>query len=62
MKLLAEQCTSITITNLQREIRRLIDRDYPESTEQKIFDSTQKELAKFQVNDQVFEYTFLKNS
>lgn len=61
MKLVAEQCTIISVSALQKEIRRLIDRDNPDSTEDEIFSFTENELKKFRINDQFFQYTYTKN-
>lgn len=61
MKLVAEQCTIITISSLQREIRKLINREDPTANEEEIFNHTQAELNKFRINNQTFQYTFIKN-
>lgn len=61
MKLVAEQCSVISISTLQKTIRKLINRDDPTANEEEIFNHTQQELSKFQVNGQVFQYTFVKN-
>jgi len=61
MKLVAEQCTIISISNLQREIRRVIDRDDSTANEDDVFKNTEQELKKFTVNGQKFQYTFIKN-
>ena len=56
-----ESCSSIRISDLQTKIRRLIDQEYPESSEEEIFNHTQNELRKFTVNGQTFEYHSRKN-
>ena len=61
MKLLIEQCSAINISSLQKTIRRLINRDQPGSTSEDIFRMTEEELKKFSVNDQIFQYTYIKN-
>lgn len=61
MGLCVEQCTSISCSTLQTNIRKMIDKEYPDSTEDEIFNYTQEELKKFQINDQVFEYMSLRN-
>lgn len=61
MKLVAESCSSISISNLQKTIRKMIDRDHPDSSEQEIFDFTKEELDKFSVNGQHFSYSHMKN-
>ena len=61
MKLVAEQCSIISISNLQKTIRKIINRNDPEASEDEIFKYTEQELQKFKVNDQPFEYTFIKN-
>ena len=60
MKLLAEQCSVISISTLQKKIRKVIDQDKPESSDEEIFKFTEEELNKFQVNGQKFSYTFMK--
>jgi hypothetical protein len=61
MALCVEQCTSISCSNLQTNIRKLIDKDYPESSEEEIFVYTQEELKKFEIDGQSFEFVFIKN-
>ena len=61
MRITLEQCSMIYIGNLQKAIRKLIDRDYPESTQEEVFQHTKEELDKFSVNGQKFKYTFIKN-
>lgn len=61
MKLVVENCSCITISSLQKAIRKMIDRDHPDSDEQEIFDFTKTELEKFSVNDQKFNYSYMKN-
>lgn len=61
MYVLVEHCSSINAGNLQKKIRKIIDRDYPDSTEQEIFDLTSRELDKFNVNGQFFKYTSIPN-
>jgi len=61
MKLIAEQCSVISISNLQKTIRKIIDRDDPGASEEEIFKYTEEELLKFKVNDQTFQYNNMKN-
>ena len=61
MRLVAEQCTIITISALQREIRRVINRDDSTASEEEIFKYTEHELNKFSVNGQFFKYSYIKN-
>jgi len=60
-KVTVEQCSSINIGALQKAIRRTINRDYPESREEELYNFTENELKKFVVNDQTFEYSAIKN-
>jgi hypothetical protein len=61
MKLLAEQCSAINVSTLQQKIRQVINLDRPDSSEEEIFKTTEEELNKFQVNNQTFSYTNIKN-
>jgi hypothetical protein len=61
MKLVAEQCSVISISNLQKTIRKVINRDDPTASDEDIFKYTEQELSKFQVNNQTFQYTYMKN-
>jgi len=60
MQVVVENCSSIKIGDLQKKIRKIIDRDYPDSTIQETYDYTEKELHKFEVNGQKFEYTSIE--
>jgi len=61
MAITVENCTSICINALQRTIKKIIDRDYPNANTKEVHDFTQEELKRFSVNDQVFEYEALEN-
>lgn len=61
MQITVENCSSININSLQKTIKKLINRDYPDSTIEETHDHTLEELKKFTVNDQLFEYEALKN-
>lgn len=61
MKLLVEQCTSISISDLQKEIRRTIDQDNPGATEEEIYKITADELNKFRVKNQSFKFFAMNN-
>lgn len=61
MQLTVEKCSSININSLQKTIKRLIKRDYPDSNVEEVYTHTLAELKKFVVNDQVFEYEALEN-
>jgi hypothetical protein len=62
MKLVAEQCSIISISALQKEIRRIINRDDSLASEEEILKYTEQELKKFNINGQFFQYTYIKNS
>lgn len=59
MRLTTEMCTSILISDLQKEVRKLIRRDYPDATPEEVYQHFQEELSKFQINGQHFEYVSL---
>lgn len=61
MRLTVESCSLIQISDLQKKIRKIITREYPESTEEEVYKYTQEELAKFTVNGQTFEYFAQRN-
>jgi len=61
MKLVAEQCTIVSISSLQKEIRKLINKEDATANEEEVFHYTEQELNKFRINNQVFQYTFIKN-
>jgi len=61
MKLVIEQCSVISISTLQKKLRKSIDLNNSESTEEEIFKFTEEELDKFKVNGQSFQYTNIKN-
>lgn len=56
-----ESCSSVRVSDLQKRIRRLIDREYPQSAEEEIYNHTLDELKKFTVNEQIFDYHAKKN-
>lgn len=61
MQLTVEACSQVCINPLQKTIRRIVNRDYPESTVEEIYNYVFKELQKFTVNDQFFEYEAIDN-
>jgi len=61
MQLTVEKCSSININSLQKTIKRLVKRDYPDSNVEEVYGYTLEELKSFSVNDQSFEYKALKN-
>lgn len=61
MKIALENCLSICVGKLQKAIRKTINRDYPESTEEEIHNFTERDLLSFTINNQTFKYTSLKN-
>ena len=61
MKLVAEQCTVVSISTLQKEIRKLINKNDSTANEEDVFNYTMVELNKFRINDQNFRYTYIKN-
>jgi hypothetical protein len=61
MQITVESCSSIDVNTLQSTIKRIIRREYPESTKEEALAHTTNELRKFSVDGQFFEYTNLKN-
>lgn len=61
MKVALESCSCLTIGTLQKAIHRMIDRDYPDTNAQELFDLTKTELEKFCVANQHFQYQCIKN-
>ena len=61
MQLMAEQCSSISCSDLQTNIRKMIRKDYPDSSIQETFEHTQEELNKFAIDGQHFEYSYYEN-
>lgn len=61
MPVTVESCTSINIHTLQRALRKGIERDYLEPSEDEIYTLILQGLKKFTVNDQIFDYTAIKN-
>ena len=61
MQVTAESCTQIRINDLQKKIRALIKKDYPEASEEEVYNYMYAELKKFSVNKKSFEYVALKN-
>jgi hypothetical protein len=61
MQITVESCTSICVNTLQKTIKRIIDRDYPEADQDEIYSYTLAELRKFTVNGQYFEYSAQSN-
>jgi len=61
MQITVENCRSININTLQKTIKRIIKREHPESTKEETHDLTLKELNKFNVNNQTFEYEAIEN-
>lgn len=61
MKLVLENCSVINCSHLQRAARKIIDRDYPDSTAEELRSYTEAELDKFSTNNQRFEYTAVPN-
>jgi hypothetical protein len=61
MQLTVEACSSVCINPLQRTIKRQVNRDYPESSTEEIYNYTLIELNKFSVNDQFFQFEAIKN-
>lgn len=61
MPLTVENCISIDIHSLQKTVKRIVNKDYPESTSEEMRRYTLEELKKFTVNDQFFEYESIKN-
>jgi hypothetical protein len=61
MHLIAEQCTQLYAVALQREIRKVIDREHPRATSNEVYQITKEEIEKFTINDQKFHFTSIKN-
>jgi len=61
MKIALENCLSLCVGKLQKAIRKTINRDYPESTDEEVYQYTERDLAIFTANDQTFKYTALTN-
>lgn len=59
--LTVETCTAICINALQKSIKKIITRDYPDATKEEAYEHTLEEMRKFSVNDQVFEYHAMEN-
>ena len=61
MNLCVEQCNSISCSDLQTSIRKIIKKEYPDSSIQETFEHTQEELKKFSIDGQYFEYSYYEN-
>jgi len=61
MQTTVECCSSISVHTLHNTIKKIIDRDYPESTVDEVYNYMTEELRKFSVNNQYFEYDAMKN-
>jgi hypothetical protein len=61
MQITIELCTCVSISALQTAIKKVVTKDYPDSTEQENYDHTLAELKKFTINDQYFDYVAIKN-
>jgi len=60
-RITVECCSQILISDLQKRVRRLIQREYPESTEEEVYRYTLEEFRKFKVNEQTFEFSAQRN-
>jgi hypothetical protein len=61
MKVTTERCSSVCIGNLQKAIRKVIDRDYHNPLPEELYKHTEEELKKFSVIGQTFQYTSINN-
>jgi hypothetical protein len=61
MAIMVEFCSMISIGALQKTVRKMFKRDFPGSSEEEDYKNTEEELKKFTINDQVFNYTAIKN-
>ena len=61
MQITVESCHSVCVNPLQRSIKKLLSRDYPEASPEEVFDHTRAQLGKFTVNNQYFEYEAIRN-
>jgi len=57
MRLTAEACSQISITDLQKKVRNILHRDYPEHAPEEFFNLMYNEMRKFSVNGQTFDFT-----
>jgi hypothetical protein len=56
MQVTVEACSSICMNTLQRQVKKIVDKDYPNATPQEVYDNVVKELKNFSVNNQTFDY------
>jgi superfamily II helicase len=61
MTVSVEQCSVITSNTLQKNIRKDINKKWPQATRDEIFNRTQEELDKFTVHDQKFKFMWVPN-
>lgn len=61
MSVTVESCTSVNIHVLQKALKKGIDRDYLEPTEDEVYTYTLQGLKGFKAGDQTFDYTAQKN-
>lgn len=61
MQVTTENCTVLSVHILQKTISKSIKKSYPEIAEDEKFELTNKELEKFNVDGQTFEYVSMKN-
>lgn len=61
MQVTVESCFSVCISPLQKSIKKIVEKDYPDSTPEELKEFFYKELKKFSVNDQTFEYVAVDN-
>ena len=56
-----ERCSSVDVCILQNTIKKEIDTNYPDASENEKLELMTQEFDNFRVNDQNFKYTYLKN-
>lgn len=61
MRLTVENCSQVRINDLQKRVRKIIEKDWPDASIEESYDHTMEELKGFSVNGQTFEYESMRN-
>lgn len=61
MTMTVEKCSSINIFSLLKEVKKQVNRDYPDTVSEELLKIVQEELSKFTINGQQFEYIAIDN-
>lgn len=61
MQLTVEQCYSVCVNPLQKQIKQKVEKNHPECSKEEMYNLIYKELKNFSVHDQQFEYTSIDN-